>query len=93
MPNVTWLLRFRAEASWGWPSRANQCLSLRVRSPHAFAFVAMFGGILLEFFGPEPAHTRAHGDRLSAQPNAADLNGWRRVATLKLDAAAIKITA
>jgi hypothetical protein len=61
--------------------RGPQCLSLRVRSPHAFAFVAMFGGILLEFFGPEPAHTRAHGDRLSAQSNAADLNGsvgWLR---------------
>ena len=73
--------------------RGPQCLSLRVRSPHAFAFVAMFGGILLEFFGPEPAHTRAPGDRLSLNrmppTSTAASGGYAQ----NPDAAAIKIAA
>jgi hypothetical protein len=37
----------------------DQSLSLRIRSPHAFAFLAMFGAALLEFVGQNlrtPAH-------------------------------------
>jgi hypothetical protein len=43
----------------GRPLLDDQSLSLRVRSPHAFAFLAMFGGALLEFVG-QNLRTLAH---------------------------------
>jgi hypothetical protein len=50
-PIAAHALCFGAEANWAGLLLNDQSVSLRVRSPHAFDFLAMFGGVLLEFVG------------------------------------------